>query len=266
MTEMNAAIGPRPRLEWVKVDLIDVDHNYQREIKPQLVDRILRKFSWDRFGALILTPTKAGRFNCPDGQHRLKAAKLHPAIDEVPAVIMNGTGLVEEATVFLGVNRDRQAVTTVERYWAGLAAGDAMCLRVAEVLDKAGCDIVAGQGDYAPRRTSAVSAVQRSLERYGDKAAVSALKCIVLAYPADPKALRGTLISALSRLFRNNEDIDAGRLAGVLSRQSFAALTAAAEGFRKLSGGSAETAIAKAVTEIYNKGLSKNAIHFGAAG
>lgn len=35
--EINRAIGAKPTLEWVSVDLIDVDGNYQREIRPQLV-------------------------------------------------------------------------------------------------------------------------------------------------------------------------------------------------------------------------------------
>jgi hypothetical protein len=42
-------------------------------------------------------------------------------------------------------------------------------------------------------------------------------------------------------------------------------LTAHAEAFRKLSGGSSETAITKAVVEIYNKGKRVNTIQIGEA-
>jgi len=42
-------------------------------------------------------------------------------------------------------------------------------------------------------------------------------------------------------------------------------MTAGAEAIRKLSGGSAETALARAITDLYNKGLSVNTIFYGAA-
>lgn len=60
MTDINREIGARPELQWVSVDLIDVDSNYQREVKPQLVDRILKKFSWAKFGAIVLSRGEGG--------------------------------------------------------------------------------------------------------------------------------------------------------------------------------------------------------------
>ena len=80
MSAINLAIGDKPALEWVEVGLIDVDHNYQRELKTHLVDKILRGFSWAKFGALVLSRQGNGRFSVVEGQHRWKAACLHPAV------------------------------------------------------------------------------------------------------------------------------------------------------------------------------------------
>ncbi len=265
MTKINPEIGARPELRWVDVTLIDVDHNYQRDVDGRAVERILADFRWDHFGAVVLAAKPDGRFAVTDGQHRVKAAQLHPNIGEVPALVTSLSGTEAEAQNFLVINRRRKTVTTVETFWAGVTAGDPKCLRVHAVLKAAGCDVVAGAGEYKPGHTNAVTAVTRALERYGDKAVIAALKAIRAAWPSDAQALRGTLITALARLFKGNKDIDAARLVRVLQPKSYADMTAAAEAFRKLSGGDAPTAISKTVAELYNKHLSTGHIYFGAA-
>ena len=263
MSEINRDVGVRPELQWVDVDLIDGDHNYQREIDGKQVQRILKGFRWDHFGAVVLAKKPDGRFSVTDGQHRCKAAKLHPGVSQVPALITGLDGMVDEAKNFLVINRARKSVTTIETYWAGIAAGDVACIRVRDALAAAGCEVVASAAEYKPGHTNAVSAVTRSLERYGDKAVIEGVKVIRLAWPKDAKSLRGTLITALARLIRNNDAIDMERLVRVLAPKSFAEMTAAAEAFRKLSGGDAATAISKTITELYNKHLSTNQIYFG---
>lgn len=265
MSKVNLDIGPRPTLAWVKVADIYIDHNYQREIDGNRVEKILRNFNWRDFGALSLVLQANGKFACTDGQHRWKAADLHPAIDEVPAVITEGDGLAGEAQTFLNVNRNRRAVTPIERYWAGLVAGDAEMSRISRVLQTANCDVVAAAGAFKPNHTSAVTALARALRNHGEAATRMALLTIRRAWPTNPQALRGTLITALSRIQKSNKKIDGDRLDGVLTRSSFAQLTAHAENFRKLSGGSAETNIARTIVELYNKGLSVNTIVFGEA-
>lgn len=265
MSTISLAIGQKPELDWIDVNLIDVDHNYQREIDGRQVQKILTGFRWDHFGAVVLARKEGGRFAVTDGQHRCKAAVLHPGITHVPALIIGGEGMAAEAENFLVINRARKSVSPVDTFWAGVAAGNAEDLRLHSVLKSAGCDIVATTGDYRPGHTSAVAALRRAVERYGDGATIQALKIICEAWPADPKALRGTLITAIARLVRNNKELDRARLIRVLAPKSFAEMTAAAEAFRKLSGGSAEAAISKTITELYNKHLSTNQIYYGAA-
>jgi len=265
MSEINRDIGSAPDLEWVDVCLIDVDSNYQREIRPKLVERILRHFSWAKFGALVLTRKDDGRYNVVEGQHRWKAADMHPDVKAVPAVIVPHAGMADEAGSFLAINRDRMPVTSVEQYWAGLTAGDPTALAVSAVLQSAGCDVVPTQGYYRPHLTNSIGAVRRCLERYGDEATRRSLLAIRAAWPNEAQALRGTLITALARIIRNNPGLVDADLAAALRPQSIAKLTAHAEAFRKLSGGSSETAITKAVVEIYNKGKRVNVIQIGEA-
>lgn len=263
MSEISKEIGQRPDLKWVDVDLIDVDRNYQRMIKPQLVKKIMAGFRWDYFGAVVLARSEAGRYHVTDGQHRVRAACLHSHISQIPALVVAATGVENEAANFLVINRDRQAVNSIERYWAGITARDETCLHTAMVLKGAGCDVVPEQGAVGVSLTSAVFAVQRAIKRFGDDAVTGALLTICEAWPKDIHALRGVLITTLARLINNNKTLDQDRLVELMRAQSFVALTAHAEGFRKLSGGSAETALSKTIVELYNRGLSKNTIQIG---
>lgn len=266
MSEINMQTGPLPALEFVEVTLIDTDRNYQREIRAGLVERILKKFEWRKFGAVVLSRKPDGRFNVVEGQHRVKAATLHPAVDKVPAVIVDHDKTAAEADSFLAINRDRMAVSSVEQYWAGLTAGDDTAIAISRVLQSAGCDVVPAQGHYKPNLTNSISAIDRCLKRYGHGATRRALLIIRAAWPDDAKSLRGTLITALARIIRNNEKTVADpELVAAIRPQSIAKLTAHAETFRKLSGGSAETALSKTIAELYNKGKRTNTIHFGAA-
>lgn len=266
MTDINRNIGAEPEMAWVPVDEIDVDGNYQRDIKPKLVQKILRDFSWTKFGAIVLSRQEGGRFTVVEGQHRWKAASLHPDVDRVPAVVVRHDDTAGEARSFLAINRDRMAVSTVEQYWAGLTAGDPQAAAISKVLLSAGCDVVPEQGHYRPNLTNSITSIDRCLKRYGEAATRRALLVVRGAWPNEAKALRGVLITALARIIRANEKtISDAELVTVIRRESFAKLTAHAEAFRKLSGGSAETALAKTITELYNKGKRVNTIYMGEA-
>lgn len=265
MSEINRRIGTLPELAFVPVGQIDVDRNYQREIKPALVKRILSKFEWRKFGAVVLSRQEDGRFMVVEGQHRCKAAALHPDVKTVPAVIVPHGSSAEEADSFLAINRDRMAVTSVEQYWAALTAGDPQTVAMSKVLQSAGCDVVEAQGIQKPNRTNAISAVARSMQRYGDASTRRALLVLRSAWPTDPRALRGTIITALARLIRNNKEVRDENLAAALRGQSVTTLTASAEQFKRLSGGSADVALAKTIVELHNKGRRTNAIALGVA-
>lgn len=201
-----------------------------------------------------------------EGQHRWTAAKLHPDVRDVPAVVVSHDDVKGEAESFLAINRDRMSVSSVEQYWAGLTAGDARAIAVSSVLHKAGCDVVPAAGHYRPNLTNSISAVDRCLQRYGEGATRRALLVIRAAWPDDSKALRGTLITALARIIRaNDKSVSDPELVAAIRPQSLAKLTAHAEGFRKLSGGTAETALTKTIAELYNKGKRVNTILIGEA-
>ncbi|MVA33638.1 DUF6551 family protein [Agrobacterium vitis] len=262
---INRAIGAKPELAFVPLDKIRVDSSYQRPLKPKRVAQILRDFTWAQFGALMLVAQEDGFYTVYDGQHRFEAARKHPHISEVPAVIVELQQSFEEAQHFLGVNVNRSAISTVEKYWAGIEAGDEAMMRICAVLEEAGCEVVPpGTKSPAPNRTSSINAIERALKSYGDDAVTQACRTLVAAWPKDNSALGGIMIQGLARLYRNNKRfIDHDRMAAKLKSRDRRILSADAEQLRKIGGGDAALAISKALVEIYNRGLQKDLISLG---
>lgn len=259
-------VGARPELAWVPIASIRIDENYQRELKEKRVSQILHGFTWSHFQPVMLARQADGTFTCFDGQHRVEAARRHPAINEVPAAIVDLDEAHQEAGAFLGVNVNRTTVTTVEKYHAGIEAGDEDMMGVCAVLDAAGCEVIERIGvKPASNRTTAVTSVQRAIRVYGDEAVVEACKTLVAAWPKDSGALHAIMIQSLSRLYRNNRDvIDRTRMTTKLHGKDRKILTADAETMRKIGGGDATASVAKVLVEIYNKGLQQGQIQIGA--
>jgi len=265
MQGMNMEIGQPAELAWIEKDKIRVDASYQRPLKLKRVAQILREFTWPQFGVLMIVDQADGTYTVYDGQHRLAAAMQHPEISTVPAAVVTLEASYQEAQSFLGVNLNRSSISTVEKYWAGIEAGDEHMMRICGVLDDAGCEVVpAGTKSPAPNRTSSISSIERALKSYGDAAVTGACRILIAAWAKDNGALSGVGIQALARLIRNNPGMDHERMAMKLKGKDRRVLTSDAEALRKMGGGDAPLALSKAMVEIYNKGLQTAQIQIGA--
>ncbi|WP_319414394.1 DUF6551 family protein [uncultured Cohaesibacter sp.] len=251
--------GGAPPLEYVPVDMIETDHQYQREAIPSRIRKILRDFDWRYFQPVTLTyhPDR-GKYTVLDGQHRVEAIRLHPYIQRVPAAIIRAETLQQEADAFVKINTERSKVNTIDRYHAGLTAEDPNALMVKRVLDKANCAVVESQGQVKPRLTNAVTSVIRSCSSFGEDATSQACLAIADAWPQDGKALKGTLIRGIARVFYGNPECDIERIKRILREQDIGSLATLAEAMRKITGGSADMAISKTIVETYNRGKRIN--------
>lgn len=264
MSAINREIGAVPHLAMVPVEAIQVDNSYQRDVVPLRVRRILKAFRWRDFQPVTLADQGDGTYCVIDGQHRVHAARLHPDVSAVPAAIVDLAGSKrDEAASFITINNERTAVTAVDRYWAGLEAGDPDAMRVCTVLSEAGCDVVPAMGQSSPGKTNAVGALFRAVKVNGDGAVIRALTIMRTAWPHDPTALKGVIIRALSRVVKHSDDLNDQAMTAVLARQSHADISAHAEAIRKIGGGSSETLIARVLTEQYNKGRRTKLAYFG---
>lgn len=132
--------GPAPTLQWLRLDLLDIDDSYQRPLLDQnwrRIRAIAEGFTWSRFSPLVVAPSRDGRYAVVDGQHRAHAAMLCGLV-EVPAMVLP----IEEgaqAEAFVGINTVTLRVTRQAMYKAALASGEAWAVEVDRVVTAAGC-------------------------------------------------------------------------------------------------------------------------------
>lgn len=180
--------GEVPVLDWIDKSLIDADPLYQRPLDTNRVDGILRAFSWRSFGALVIVPAQDGRYHATDGQHRLEAAKRHPRVQFVPAVIVKADDVPAEASIFVEINKNRKNVTPLELFFAQLAAGDDGALAVQQVCQTAGVRIPKHPGNFKANDCVAVNALSNLVAQAGQSRAVDFLGVLVGAGFAPIKA------------------------------------------------------------------------------
>lgn len=197
--------GEVPVLDWLDKTLIDIDTTYQRGLDEGRVQRIIDWFAWDSFGAIVVAPAVDGRFHAIDGQHRLEAAKRHPKVSVVPAIIITAIGTAAEAETFVNVNGARKNVSPLEMHWAQLAAGDPEAETVKQVCERAGVKLMrypGSNGKYAPGETVAIAALRGLIDKRG---AMKARQTLEILAAAQLKPITAIQIKAAEMLFFDPE-------------------------------------------------------------
>lgn len=203
--EHSTDLGERPRVVWLDLGLLTVDRRYQREITgggTAHINRILRAFNWNRYQPIVVTEGADGSFAVIDGQHRLEAAKKHPLIGELPCYVIDAPDVAAQAAIFVSVNSDRRGLTSLQKFWASVAAGDREASALAEACAAAGVTIPRAppSGGLAPMTLLGPNVVLRLVGRFGRAAALQAIALIAEAWPAAAGGFRVGNIGALAAI------------------------------------------------------------------
>jgi hypothetical protein len=193
--------GEVPVLDWIDKTLISVDPLYQRPLDAERAATIARAFTWRSFGALVVVPAGDG-YHVTDGQHRLEAAKLHPKVQHVPAVIVKAEDTQAEAGIFVDINRNRKNVSALELFFAQLTAGDEDALTIQQVCQRAGIRIPKNPGDYKPNDSIAVTAIGALVSKHY---AMKARERLDVLTPAGFTPIKASHIQAVDMLLTDPE-------------------------------------------------------------
>jgi len=195
--------GEVPVLDWIEVDKIGVEETYQRPLDLNKVEDMVKDFTWRLFGALVVVPQADGTYHAADGQHRLEAARMHPMVSFVPCVIVKAEDIQEEASVFVGVNRNRKAVTSLELFFAMLTAGDDDATTILQVCQRAGVRIPKHPGKpHKPGDTVAIGVIQAVIGRRG---AMRARQYLEILAQAGFAPISANLIKAVEHIMNDDE-------------------------------------------------------------
>ena len=164
--------GPQPTMEWLPVEKLVIDPEYQREVNKtgrRAIEQIAAKFEWTKFGAVTVAPVSLGRWAIIDGQHRVTAAKLID-IQLVPCVIQ-ALDRAGQAAAFSAINGSVVKITPGAVYKAALAAGEGWAVTAERTCRNAGCRLMTSYGSAAAKvggEIYAVAVVRELIDRHGE--------------------------------------------------------------------------------------------------
>lgn len=253
--------GAKPRLEWLPVERLVVDHTYQRTVESArsqlLIAKIARDFRWSLFQAAVVTAVGGGKYAVIDGQHRIEAAKRR-AVDKVPAVVIEAASAAEAARAFVAANRDRVNINPLQIHHALLAAGDAGARRIKRVCDKAGVELLKTtipSGSMKPGQTLAVGTINKTVGEFGEDITVAALALLKDAYPDKGGLIRALFIYAVA-ILRAGEEMPAPAIAAILRKATQTTLHLEAARRREEGARSMARALADEIIHRAEKRLS----------
>jgi len=192
----------KPRLFWIAIASLRVNHRYQRRIAGRASERnvlqIAEQFSWSKFAPVVVAEEEDGIFAIIDGQHRTTAAALR-GIRDVPCLIVQAS-LADQANAFAAINGNVTAISTMQLYAARVAAGDAVALALKEACDAAGvtiCRYPVPASQMKVGETLAASKLGQQLARYGRDTLIAALSCITRTGSGNVGFVRAPVVEAL---------------------------------------------------------------------
>jgi hypothetical protein len=222
----NAAPGRPPELRWIDIDCLYVDRDYQREILRAGRDNILKiagAFNWAFFAPVVVAPLEGSDdfFVIIDGQHRCMAAKLMQHT-QVPCSIITADR-AQQARAFAAINGNVTAISSLSRFKALLASGDANALRTDRVAAEAGVKILrvnASSKAMKAHETTALNAIDKSIAAYGERVVKKSLEGILASAKGRPHYLQHPIICSVTRVLAG----DAGWLASPYLMEAFEAI------------------------------------------
>jgi hypothetical protein len=130
----------------VDVDVLNVDHSYQRPANQLQVNRIAAHFDLDKAQVIDVSIRKDGSMWVVDGQARMLAA-AQAGEGALFAKFHIGLSKQKEAELFRDLNKHRRAVKSLEDFKAALTQGDREAHEIHEVVIEVGGNIAEAQAD-----------------------------------------------------------------------------------------------------------------------
>ncbi len=198
-----SALGDKPDLTWLPLSSLVINDEYQRglsEKSHRMIRKMVAAFDWGRVKALSVVETGPGVYEVIDGQHTAIAAATHGGIAELPCLITRGKSVAERAADFVGLNRDRLAMTPMQVFQAELAAQDELSVEVAQGVAAAGGRILKAppaHGIYRPGDLICVGQL-RALAKRGGPAYVK--RAVAIGVAADLAPIKGGTLKAIEAI------------------------------------------------------------------
>ena len=146
--------------EVIAIAAIQIDPDYQRDLRHDLIDKIAREYDVVKAGPILVSRRKDGTLWAVDGQHRMIGAE-RAGETEVFANVVSGLTQEQEAALRLARN-DRRADSIYEKFRTRLVMGDEVAHRIVEIVRQNNADV-----NLVPNATTGINAVATLELLYG---------------------------------------------------------------------------------------------------
>ncbi len=193
--------GTIPALQWIKIDDLVIDQEYQRDLlnkgKRNIIT-IAQSFDWSKFSTVIVAAVGGGRFAIVDGQHRCTAARMC-GIEKVPCQIITANRS-EQAAAYAAINAVVTQTSSLQIHAAKVIAGEPEAVELNKICLAGGvtiCRYPIPASQMKAGQTLAASNLYRCMKRFGSDTLTNALCCITKTRDGNPGMLRAQVILAL---------------------------------------------------------------------
>tara|TARA_Y100000588_G_C14023172_1_gene825188 strand:+ start:169 stop:975 length:807 start_codon:yes stop_codon:yes gene_type:complete len=252
--------GPLPQIDWLSLAALMVDHTYQRQVnadRKSAVAAMAEGWDWMKYQPISVSRRGPGSFAIVDGQHRYLAA-LRAGLQQLPCYILPGDPVIrDEASAFVGINKDRVKVHPIYVFYAQLAAGDEEVQVMKQVLDASGIVIPRhpGRRDLLQEgQTYSIGAITKALQAYGPALVETVLTALRKAYAGTGEGLSGSVIrSAAGWLHEDGENVPVSHVSDFFGDIDFEDIDLAAKQWVRMHGGSKKSAVNAALRTQYDR-------------
>ena len=237
------------------VEMLNVNElkteGYNRDLKDtqRHAKEIAVKFNPLYLG-IIEVSYRDGVYHIVDGQNRVLACRLVNH-ETVSCKVHYGLTYEQEAMLFYSLNSDRFSLKSAEKLNGLKEAKDEDTLRLYAIVGINGFQISASCGE---NKITAVSALQKTVKRYGLDTLDNALKIIAKSWNGDQQSLKGDIIQGMSILIASfGNDFKKARAIDKFSRVDPKDIIRMAD--TDPMGGMKKFRVARSLLYVYNKAL-----------
>lgn len=249
-TQTQPQIAERTLADTVPVGQMFVDQGYARDLKPGHLKRILSEINVNGFGVILLSLRDDGRFAILDGQHRWEAAKILGVKEMIARVYIDLT--YEEEAALYTIFARHMAQSTMDRFKAGVEAGDPTCTAVAIAAARLGLKVTKDPGDG---NIQSVGKMIQIYERYGQEMLEIVLKTLYAAFGRKQSAYQAPMLWGVAVFtLRFVEHADWVRVVARLKAEGVLSLTQRAQMLRQSinPGGQRDVSMGQVIHSVYN--------------
>lgn len=229
----------------VKIDLLKVDKDYQKEPYDRRIDQIVKTFNSSVVGELTVSKRHDGFYYIIDGQHRCAALK-RKGYKTARCIVHEGLSVTEEAEIYSGLgNRAQQAQN--EKFKVDLLLGVKYAVEIYDVVKMNGLDICFDRSGRGIKCCATLKAIHKT---YGVPVIDEVLQIINGAFPGNGEAFIKHIIKGFSLFVAaHGETVNKKRLIEKLNKIGFEAFNAKANAFIALGK---EKGVKEAILHFYN--------------